>query len=152
LPLIAEVVRERRAQRAVGEAGGEDRLLTRPAFATEERSGDLAGGVHAFFDVDGQREEVDPLTRLRRRDCREQRGATDLHDDRAGGELRELACLERHLEAGGVYGTGNANRVVTHDERFLSFMRREASVPSCQRPTFVAGRSRLTTDVVLDAA
>ena len=58
LGLVAEAVGERRAQRPVGEAAGEDRVLGRAAFTTEERAGDLAGGVGTLFDVDRQREEV----------------------------------------------------------------------------------------------
>ena len=55
---------ERRPQRAVGEAAGEDRVLARTTLTTEERAGDLARGVHALFDVDREREEVDALTGL----------------------------------------------------------------------------------------
>ena len=37
------------------------RLVGGLALTTEERAGDLARGVHALLDVDGQREEVDAL-------------------------------------------------------------------------------------------
>ena len=62
--LVAEALGERRAQRPVDEAGGQDRLVGRPALPAEERAGDLAGGVHPLFDVDGEREEVGALTHL----------------------------------------------------------------------------------------
>ncbi len=34
------------------------------AFAAEERARDAAGGVHALFDVDRQREEVEAFARV----------------------------------------------------------------------------------------
>ena len=58
LRLVAETLRERRAQRPVGESAREDRVLGRATFTTEERAGDLAGGVGTLFDVNRQREEV----------------------------------------------------------------------------------------------
>src|SRR5690606_1992588 len=42
----------------------EDRIRGGAALATEERAGDLAGGVRALLDVDGQREEVEALARV----------------------------------------------------------------------------------------
>ena len=59
--LVAEAVGEARAQRAVDQATGEDGLVAGLALTTEERAGDLAGGVHALFDVDGEGEEVGAL-------------------------------------------------------------------------------------------
>ena len=64
LGLVAEAVGERRAQRAVGEPAGEDRVLGRTALTTEERTGDLAGGVRTLLDVDRQGEEVDAGTHV----------------------------------------------------------------------------------------
>ncbi len=113
LDLVAEVGRERRAQRPVGQTTREDRELAGATLTTEKRTGDLARGIRPLFDVDRQREEVDALTGLRRGDCRQQRGATDLDDDGACGQRGQLARLEGHLEAGGVNGTGNRN-CVTH--------------------------------------
>ena len=63
LDLVAEALDERRAQRAVDETADEDRLGRGTALTAEERAGDLAGGVRALFDVDGQREEVEALPR-----------------------------------------------------------------------------------------
>ena len=65
LHLVAEALGERRAQRAVGEAAREDGGLARATLTAEHAAGDLAGGVHALLDVDGEREEVDALTGLR---------------------------------------------------------------------------------------
>ncbi len=62
LGLVAEAVGERRAQRAVDEAAGQDGLLARAALTTEEGAGDLARGVGPLLDVDRQGEEVDALT------------------------------------------------------------------------------------------
>src|SRR5207253_1412688 len=78
LHLVAEVVREGRAQRTVGETGGEYRVLARAPLAPEERAGDLPGRIHPFLYIDGQREEVDALSRLGRRDSREHGGAPHL--------------------------------------------------------------------------
>ena len=57
--LVAEAVGEGGAQGAVDQAAGKDGLLGRLALTAEERAGDLAGGVHPLFDVDGEGEEVD---------------------------------------------------------------------------------------------
>src|SRR4029077_4256531 len=78
LHLVAEVGGKRRAQRTVGEATREDRLLTRPAFTTEERARDLSRGVHTLFDVDREREEVDALAGLGSTDSGQERGVSDL--------------------------------------------------------------------------
>jgi hypothetical protein len=112
LHLVAEPLGERRPQRAVGEATGEDGLLARTALTTEERAGDLARGVHPLLDVDRQGEEVDALAGLAGDDGGQQRGVAQLHDDRAVGQLREPAGLQRHDEARVVDGAGNPNRLI----------------------------------------
>ena len=103
LDLVAQAVDERRTQRAVDQAADEDRLGGGPTLATEERTGDLASGVRTLFDVDGQREEVEALTRvLARARGRQQHGlfvevggngtlcllrqSSGLEPDRAGAE------------------------------------------------------------------
>src|SRR6478609_8384615 len=113
LHLVAEVGREARPQRAVGQAAGQDRRLAGTAFTPEERAGDLSRGVHALLDVDRQREEVDAVARLRRGDGAQHHRVADLHHDGAGGEAGELARLDGHFESGRVDLTGNLNRV-TH--------------------------------------
>ena len=93
LDLVAQAVDERRAQRAVDEPAGQDRVGGRPALAAEERAGNAPGRVHALFDVDGQREEVEMLLGLFARGRgREQHGLlVEVGDHRAGGLLREPA-------------------------------------------------------------
>jgi hypothetical protein len=63
LDLVAQALDEARAQRAVDEAAGQDRLGGGATLTTEERTGDLAGGVAALFHVDRQREEVELVLR-----------------------------------------------------------------------------------------
>ena len=111
LDLVAEVARERRSQRAVGEATGQDRGLAGTALTTEERAGDLPGRVHPLLDVDGEGEEVDPLTRRGGGDGRQQGRAADLDQDCAGGELGEPTGLEGQGEAGVVDGAGHTDGV-----------------------------------------
>jgi hypothetical protein len=94
--LVAEVRRERRAQRPVDQATGQDRGLGRTALTTEERAGDLAGGVHALLDVHRQREEVDALTDMTRSGGGHQdAGLAHAAEHCSAGERGELARLER---------------------------------------------------------
>ena len=59
LGLVVPALGEERTDRTVDHAGGQGGLLAGPGLATEERAGDLAHGVVALFDVDGQGQEVD---------------------------------------------------------------------------------------------
>src|SRR5690606_18420153 len=99
LDLVAQALDEGGAQRAVGEAGGEDRVGAGAALATEERAGDAARGVHALLDVDGQREEVEVILRLVRDRGRgeDHRVVVEVDGDGAGGLLGEAAGLEADL-------------------------------------------------------
>ena len=63
LHFVAQRVREQRAQRAVDDTAGENRLGARAALTAEEGARDLARGVHLLFHVNGQREEVVVLLR-----------------------------------------------------------------------------------------
>ncbi|CAB4561856.1 unannotated protein [freshwater metagenome] len=112
LDLVAEAVGERRPQRAVGEAAGEDRVLGGTALTTEERAGHLAGGVGTLLDVDGEREEVRAgaglLGRVRRG---EDGGAAQLGDDGALALLGELAGLERQGLVGPRHGARHSDGV-----------------------------------------
>ena len=47
--------------RAVDHAGGEGGLLGRARLTLDEAAGELARGVHALFEVDREREEVQVL-------------------------------------------------------------------------------------------
>ena len=49
-----------RSGRSIRRAG-QDRLLGGTTLTAEERSGDLPGGVHPLFEVDGEGEEIDAL-------------------------------------------------------------------------------------------
>ena len=62
LDFVVEAFREQRTQRTVDQARDQRFAFRRTAFATEETTRDLAGGVGLFEVIDGQREEV--LARL----------------------------------------------------------------------------------------
>jgi hypothetical protein len=96
LHLVAETVDERRTQRAVDETAHEDGLGGGATLAAEERAGDLAGGVGALLDVDGQREEVEAFTRvLAGAGGREKHGLfVEVRGDRALRLLRETTGFE----------------------------------------------------------
>src|SRR5262249_25955005 len=65
-------------------------------FAPEERAGDAARGVQPLFVIHAQREKVDALARLARHGRRrQQHGFAAADDDRAAGQLGQLAGLER---------------------------------------------------------
>ena len=97
LDLVAVALLEGGPQRAVDQARGEDRGLARPALTPEEAAGDLARRVHPLFDVDREREEVDPLAGLGTGAGGEHLGLAVGDDDGAVGELGELAGLHRHV-------------------------------------------------------
>ena len=113
--LVAEALGERRPQRPVDQPGGQDRLVGRPALPAEERAGDLAGGVHPLFDVDGEREEVGALTHLSgsRRGGEHDRVA-DPGDDGAVRLTGELAGLEGQGPVGPADGARHGDGV-SHD-------------------------------------
>jgi hypothetical protein len=64
LHVVAEAVREQRADGAIDLARAEDAVFRRPAFALDVTARDLAGRVHLLFVVAGEGEEVDPLPRF----------------------------------------------------------------------------------------
>ena len=93
--LVAIALGEVGAQRPVDQTGCERRLLRGAALTTEERAGDLARGVHALFDVDGQGEEVGTVAgRLGAGGGDEDDGVAHPGGDRTAGEGGELADLE----------------------------------------------------------
>ena len=98
LDLVAQALGEARAQRPVDQAAGEDRVLTRPAFAAEERAGDAPGGVHPLLDVDGEREEVEVVLRvLAHRGRGQHDGVAELRECGAGGLAGQAARGEGDL-------------------------------------------------------
>src|SRR3984957_20056726 len=86
LDLVAQALDEGRAQRAVDQPAGEDRVLGRAALAAEERTGDPPDRVHALLDVHRQREEVESVPRMLGRGGRRQNGGLVVQDNegRAG--------------------------------------------------------------------
>ena len=64
LDIVAESFREERADWPVRQTAGQDSIGSGPAFTTEEAAGDLADGIVPLFEIDCEREEVDPLARL----------------------------------------------------------------------------------------
>ena len=96
LDLVAQPVLERRAQRSVDQAAGEDRALARAALASEERAGDAPDGVHPLLDVDGEREEVELVLGLLRRGRRGQDDGLviEVGEDAAGGLSGDATGLE----------------------------------------------------------
>src|SRR5690606_35768167 len=96
LDLIAQALDERRPQRPVDESAGEDGLGRGSALAAEERTGDLAGGVLALLDVDGEREEVELLFGVltHRGGGQHHRLVVEIGDGGAGGLTGQTARLE----------------------------------------------------------
>src|SRR5580704_15182208 len=93
--LVAESVGERRPQRTVDQAAGQDRLVRALAFTTEERAGDFAGGVGPLLNVDGEGEEVRSLPHVPGRGGRgQQHGVADAGDHGPVGQLGEFPRLE----------------------------------------------------------
>ncbi len=64
LYVVAIALGEERANGAIGEARGQDRVFGRASLTLDEPARDLAGGVEPLLDVDGQREEINALTGL----------------------------------------------------------------------------------------
>ena len=98
LDLVAQALDEAGAQRAVDEAGGQDGLGARAAFAAEEGTGDATRSVLTLFNVDGQREEVElVLGVLAHRGGRQNGGGIiQVGQGGAGSLLGETAGFEAH--------------------------------------------------------
>ena len=98
LDLVAQALDEAGAQRAVDEAGGQDGLGARAAFAAEEGTGDATRGVLTLFNVDGQREEVELVLGVlaHRGGGQNGGGIVQVGQGGAGGLLGETAGFEAH--------------------------------------------------------
>ena len=92
--LVAETVREARANRTVDHARGERGLLAGTALTLEVATRDAPCGVHLLVEVDGQREEVVVLALLGDDHGVEHRGVALLDQAGAGGLLGKLARLK----------------------------------------------------------
>ena len=121
LHLVAEALRPKWPNWAVGHARREDGALRGTSFALEETAGDLAGGVHALFDVDGEREEVRSLACFWSALGRGQHHrVARADDDGAVGLLRELAGLEDDLLIANVH-RDRLGALGGHSHVFLHF-------------------------------
>ena len=95
LRLVAPAGREERADRPVDDAAGQHFLFRRLAFALEEAAGDAARRVGVLAIVDRQRQEVDPLARVRRAAGGDEHDrVAEADDDRAAGLFGQLAGFE----------------------------------------------------------
>jgi hypothetical protein len=95
LNLVAHALGERGTQRPVDEPAQQRRILGGTTFTAEEAAGELADGVHALFDIDGQGEEVEAFARMRAGGGGDEHlGFADGREDRASGELGEATCFE----------------------------------------------------------
>ena len=98
LRLEEVVLREKRAERTIRHACGEDFFFGRPTLAFEVASGELAGRGRLFFVVDGQREEVLAFAQLGHGDGGdEDDGVAGAHGDGAVGEFGDFAGFEGDL-------------------------------------------------------
>ena len=131
----------------VDEPAGQDGLVGGLALPAEERAGDLAGGVGALLDVDGEREEVRPLAhRAGRRGRGQEDGVADAADDGAVGQLGQLACFEAEGLVGAADGRRNGNGV-GHDAPCGSGTPRASSQLSATPPAAGPGDRQLVTDL-----
>ena len=98
LNLVTQALDEAGAQRAVDEAGGQDGLGARAAFAAEEGTGDATRGVLTLFNVNGQREEIELVLGVLANGRGRQNGGgiIQVGQSRAGGLLGETAGFEAH--------------------------------------------------------
>ncbi len=94
LDVVLVALGEERADGAVGQAGGQGGGLRRARLALDEAARDLARGVHALLELDGEREEVEPGPGIRPVGGAEHHGVAVANGDRAAGEAGELAGLD----------------------------------------------------------
>ena len=92
LDFVIPALGEQRADRAVGEAAGENFLFSRPAFALEIAAGEFAGCRRFFAVIHGQREKVLAFLGFGRGDRRhEDDGFAELDGYGAVGLFGQLA-------------------------------------------------------------
>ena len=100
LDVVLVALGEERPDRAVGQAAGQDGLLGRARLALDEAARDLAGGVHALFELDGEREEVQAGPRIGPVGGPEHHGVAEADGDGAACEHGQLAGLDGQGAAG----------------------------------------------------
>src|SRR6478752_5164158 len=113
LDLVTQARDEGGPQRPVDQSARQDRVGGGATLTPEERAGDASRRIHALFDVDGQREEVEMVFGgLAGRGGRQQHGlVVEVGDDGAGGLLGQPAGLETD-------GAGAEAPVVDNGGRF----------------------------------
>ena len=131
LRLEVPALREEGTDRTVDHARRQRRLLTGAGLATEERAGDLARGVVALLDVDGQGEEID-VAEVSLRRGGEDHGVPGADHDGTARLLCELAGLERDLVA-----THIRRDPADFEPTHLSFSLHAATVAATQFRTLV---------------
>ena len=100
LSLVAPTGGEERSRRPVDQPAGEDLFFARFAFPLEEAARDSSRGIGVFAVVDGQGQEVDPLSRVcRRAGGDEDHGIAAADDDGAVSLLGEAPGLDRDRSA-----------------------------------------------------
>ena len=94
--VVAELLVKERAHRAVDKTRDENTAVRGLTLAAVKRAGDAADGVHALFDLNGQREVVDAgLRQGRGHGGDEDDGVTVAADGLGIAELGDLAGLDR---------------------------------------------------------
>ena len=102
--VVAQVVGEEGAHRAVDQAAGQDGVQAGTALAAHEAAGDAAHGVELLVEVDAEGEVVDAVARAGRGgDGDEDGGLAVLHEDGGVGELSHAADLHAEGPAAVVY-------------------------------------------------
>ena len=98
--IVAHALGKQRAQGPVDEAGSENGLFSRAAFAAVPAAGNVAHGVELLFKIHAQGEEVDTRARsLGHGAGGEHAGVAIAHKARAGGLFGILAEFERERAA-----------------------------------------------------
>ncbi len=107
LSLVVPALGEERADRTVDHAGSQGGLFAGACFTAEEGARNLADGVHALFDVDGQGQEVN-VAKTSDGGGGENLGVARLDDDGAAGLLGQLAGFERNLVLADTHGSARS--------------------------------------------
>ena len=97
LDLIAEALREQGPDGTVREPCREGSVEGGTALAAEKAAGDLAGGVVALLNLDGQGEEVDALPGSRHTNSDEDHVIAVADDDCAGSLAGEPVRLQAQV-------------------------------------------------------
>ena len=99
LDVVLVALGEERADRAVGQAGGQGGRLRRARLALDEAARDLARGVHPLLELDREREEVEAGAGVGPVGRAEHHGVAVADGDGAAGEACELAGLDGQRSA-----------------------------------------------------